>query len=39
VYFDGCPCHMAHNAARKGGDQIAFVELLPVLDLLLRIYL
>jgi hypothetical protein len=20
VYFVGCSCHMAHNAARKGGD-------------------
>jgi len=31
----GCPCHMAHNASRKGWD--SFLELLPVLDLMLRI--
>jgi len=31
VYFVGCPCHMAHNAACK-----SFLELL---DLMFRIYL
>jgi len=32
VYFDGCSCHMAHNAAVN--EEISFLELL---DLMLRI--
>ena len=35
VCFGGCPCHMVHNVARK--REIAFLELLPVLDLIMRI--
>ena len=23
VYFVGCPCYMAHNAAHKGGDSFS----------------
>lgn len=25
VYFNGCPCHILHNAAQKGADQFSFV--------------
>lgn len=30
VYFMGCPCHMAHNAAKHATD--AFCQLLPAFD-------
>ena len=26
VHFVGCPCHMAHNAARKGWDSFSGVS-------------
>ena len=26
VYFNGCPCHIVHNAAQKGADQFSVVS-------------
>lgn len=38
VYFFGCPCHMAHNTERKGGDVFSGVFGFEVEDLVVDLY-
>jgi hypothetical protein len=39
VYFVGCSCHMAHNAARKGGDNFSGASRFNVEDLVVNLLL
>ena len=39
VYFVGCSCHMAHNAARKGGDNFSRASRFDVEDLVVNLLL
>ena len=38
VYFVGCPCHIAHNAARKGEDNFSGAFGFDVEDLVVDLY-
>jgi hypothetical protein len=38
VYFVGCSCHMAHNAAHKGGDSFSGASRFDVEDLFVDLF-
>lgn len=38
VYFNGCPCHMIHNAAQKGAEQFSVVTGFDVEEVVVDIF-